>query len=115
MQRPLTHFGHGEDTFAVTYVRDESGSTALMSPVPTLAVPLAVVWIKCSTQVLSAGFAGFGIGSGGAKKQFASSAQLLAIPPQLASLVHANPLVTQRFPGPAPRVQLSGELPAFPL
>src|SRR5262249_52979038 len=60
--------------------------------------------------------AGLRIGSGGPKKQFASSAHDPAAPPQLPSLVHAGSalLLMQCFPGPAPSVQSAGPVPALP-
>ena len=57
------------------------------SPVAPLYVPDAVVSTTFCTQVVRASFgAGAGIGSGGPKKQFASSRQVPAPPPQSASV-----------------------------
>jgi hypothetical protein len=78
-------------------------------------VPPASVWTTFSTQVVSAANgAGLGIGSGGPKKQFASSAQAPAAPPQLASVVHAGSvlLLMQWREGPAPWLQFLDEVPA---
>src|SRR5262245_37333530 len=118
LQRPFTHFGHAEATLPVRYTREESGIDVEISPVVRSIVPLASLAITLTTQTLSPPWPGavLGIGSGGAKKQFASRAQA---PPWLAhwaSVVHtwfvkAPPM--QCFPGPAPRVQLSGPFPAL--
>jgi hypothetical protein len=75
--------------------------------------PPASVWITLTTQVLRLLFS---IGSGGAKRQLASSAQAPAPPPQLASAVQAMPvfvLPMQCLSGPAPSVQSAGPLPAL--
>jgi hypothetical protein len=69
-----------------------------------------------STQVVSAwNGAGLGIGSGGPKKQFASSAQEPAEPPQFPSPVHEGSelLLTQCRPGPAPTVQFLELVPGL--
>ena len=60
---------------------------------------------------------GLTIGSGGPKKQLASSAHEPAEPPQLASLVHEGSelLLTQCLPGPAPTVQFAGPVPVLPV
>src|SRR4029077_1708151 len=56
-------------------------------------------------------------GSGGPKKQFASSAQEPLAPPQLRSAVQAGTelLLTQCMPGPAPTVQFAGPVPVLPV
>src|SRR5438874_11076324 len=89
-----------------------------MVEVPRLEspAPLAVVCTTFRTQVVSAwNGAGLGIGNGGPKKQFASSAQEPAAPPQFPSLVHEGSelLLTQCRPGPDPRVQFLGLVPAL--
>ena len=88
----------------------------LESPVPWLTVPLASVCTTFCTQVVSPpNGGGLTIGSGGPKKQFASSAHEPAIPPQLMSVVHAGSelLLTQCLPGPAALVQLSEFVPGL--
>ena len=79
-------------------------------------MPLASVCTTFSTQVVRAAKGGgLTIGSGGPKKQFASSPQEPAAPPQLRSLVHAGTelLLTQWRPGPAPSVQSFTLVPAL--
>src|SRR5262249_37514374 len=104
-----THFGHGSAKLPVTNTRDESGRLTDELPVAASPVPLASVWITLSTQVVRTPPAkGFGIGSGGPKKQLASSAQAPATPPQPPSFTQAEPVFvapTQCMPGPAPLVQ----------
>jgi hypothetical protein len=88
----------------------------LDAPVPALAAPLASLCTTLRTQVVSAlNGAGLGIGSGGPKLQFASSAQEPAAPPQLRSAVQDTTelLLMQCLPGPAPLVQLSELVPAL--
>ena len=55
-------------------------------------------------------------GVGGPKKQLASRAQLLGMPPQSASKVHDAPgfAFTQCMAGPAPLVQSAGPVPSLP-
>src|SRR5581483_9341750 len=82
------------------------------SPVPGCAVPLASVMIAFMTHTGSTPV----IGSGGPKKQFASSAHDPPVPPQSASDVHAMgpPLpAMQCLPGPAPFVQFPRPVPVL--
>src|SRR5262249_13508682 len=106
LQVPETHFGHGEALLPVRWVRENSGRLTLDAPVVRSPVPLASVWITLTTQVLRPPF---GIGSGGPKKQLASSAQEPGMETsQPLSLVHDAPLFVgpmQCLPGPAPLVQ----------
>src|SRR5215470_3496311 len=62
--------------------RDESGMLAATTPLVTSTRPLASVWMTLITQVLRLPF---GIGSGAAKKQLASSAHEPARPPPFAA------------------------------
>src|SRR5262249_17079839 len=65
-----------------------SGSCTLEAPVVASNVPVAVWATTFSTQVVRASLGGgLGIGSGGPKKQFASSRQEVEPPPQSASVV----------------------------
>src|SRR5690349_6026177 len=80
------------------------------SPVEVLTVPPAFVCTAFSTQVVSeANNPGLMIGSGGPKKQFASSAHEPAFPPQSMSVAHEGSelLLMQCVPGPAATVQVS--------
>src|SRR5581483_2007643 len=86
------------------------------SPVTESAVPLASMAMTFRTHVESAAASSFAIGSGGPKKQFASSAHEPELPPHSASLVQAAPLFVsamQCLPGPAPWLQFSGPVPAL--
>ncbi len=88
------------------------------APVLALNVPLALVSTTFITHVVSEpNGGGLRMGSGGPKKQFASSAQEPLAPPQLRSAVHAGTelLLTQCLPGPAPTVQLAGPVPLLPV
>jgi hypothetical protein len=100
-----THLGHGDAELPVRYTRDERGIVTLEFPAAKSTVPLPLVWTTLTTQVLSPAFT---IGRGAAKKQLASSAQLPALPPQLASAVQATPKFVEPMQcelGPAPTVQ----------
>src|SRR5262249_27692291 len=93
--------------------RDESGMLAATTPLVTSTRPLASVWMTLMTQVLRLPF---GIGSGAAKRELASSAQGPARPPHWESRVHAIPVLvpaTQCLPGPAPLVQSRLLVPEF--
>src|SRR5438034_5575021 len=59
------------------------------SPVVELPVPLASVLTTLMLQLARVAIAGFGIASGGPKKQFATGWQLSPMPPQSASDVQA--------------------------
>src|SRR5262249_30645202 len=106
LQVPETHFGHGEVALPVRWVRENSGRLTVDAPVVRSPVPLASVWITLITQVLRPPF---GIGSGGPKKQLASSAHEPGMETsQPLSLAQAAPLFVgpmQCLPGPAPLVQ----------
>jgi hypothetical protein len=81
-----------------------------------LNVPPASVSTALMTQVVRAAKGGgLRIGSGGPKKQFASSAQDPAAPPQSASAEQAGSelLLTQCRFGPAPCVQFFWLVPAL--
>src|SRR5262249_25326890 len=112
---PATHFGHGSVKLPVTNTRDDRLMLTTASPVDGVTVPLGSVRIAFSTQVVRTPPAkGFGIGSGGPKKQLASGAQEPASPPHWVSIVQAIAGVAmQCIPGPAPSVQLSRPDPAF--
>ena len=108
LQVPETHFGHGEVALAVKWVRENSGRLTVDAPVVRSTDPLASVWITLITQVLVPPAA---IGSGGPKKQLASSAQEpWTVTSQSLSVVQAAPWFVdekQCLPGPAPLVQLN--------
>src|SRR2546430_16726193 len=59
------------------------------SPVVELPVPLASVLTTLMLQLARVAIAGFGIASGGPKKQFATGWQLSPMPPQSVSDVQA--------------------------
>jgi hypothetical protein len=139
LQVPLTHFGHGKTELPVTLITEKSGRLTEEAPVVALAVPLASFSITFSTQVERFLMVGFGIESGGPKKQFASSWQApeLPVPAQLVSEVQDRgqvpvpapvqqgygvaaavhwalvPSLKQCFPGPAPLVQSAEPVPEF--
>jgi len=136
---PLRHLGQGERKLAVTCTTEKSGRVAEEAPVDWLIVPLAFASITLRTQVERFLMVGFGIGSGGPKKQFASSWQApeLPDPAQSASVVQVRgqvpvpapvqqgngvtaavhcalvPSLSQCFEGPAPLVQSAGPVPLF--
>ena len=79
-------------------------------------MPLALVCTTFSTQVVrEPNGGGLAMGSGGPKKQFASSAQDPADPPQSMSAEHEGSelLLTQCRFGPAPCVQFFALVPAL--
>src|SRR5262249_50231659 len=94
LQVPETHFGHGEVALPVRTVREKSGMSTVDTPVVRSPVPLPSLWTTLITQTLGPPFA---IGSGGPKRQLASSAQEPGMETsQLLSEVQAAPL----FVGP---------------
>src|SRR5437899_2205039 len=113
---PPSHFGQGETPLPVRYTRDESGSDTPEVPSVVLTVPLASLCTTLMTheERLSKGN-GLGNSSGGPNRQFASSPQEPAEPPQVRSplqLAGGLPLsLMQWLPGPAPLLQSSLPVP----
>src|SRR6266516_211675 len=92
------------------------------SPVVELPVPLASVLTTLMLQLARVSIAGFGIASGGPKKQFATGWQLSQAPPvpQPVAVKHVAPGVgpqtqtpafTHSLAGPDPLVQSSLPVP----
>src|SRR5262245_19952210 len=115
---PPTQRGQGESGLLVTKMRAESEALSVELNARRSACQHAS---SCTTLTMQEdrNATEFGSGSGGPKKQLASSAQAPPKPPQSASPVHApwpsvpaNPLMQWR-PGPAALVQSLLEVPAF--
>ena len=81
------------------------------SPVVELPVPLASVLTTLMLQLARVAIAGFGIASGGPKKQFATGWQLSPMPPQSASdvqgLCGSAPVQAPPVPQPVAVKQLA--------
>src|SRR5256885_12447144 len=80
------------------------------SPVVGLPVPLASVLTTLRLQLARLAIAGFGIASGGPKKQFAIRWQLSPMPPQSASDVQALCGSAPVQPPPVPQALAAQQL-----